>query len=130
MKKRLAVGMLMLAIAGGCSNAKKTTESSVTEPLAPAPVAYQPAPQPYTPSPVAAQPVTYDSAPTPVVASAAAGERHRRRKLYRQERRYPLQHRQEPLRQRQGIHQDHRCQPRPEPTDAQGGPDHHDPVRL
>ncbi len=71
MKKRLAVGMLMLAIAGGCSNAKKTTESSVTEPLAPAPVAYQPAPQPYTPSPVAAQPVTYDSAPTPVVASAA-----------------------------------------------------------
>ncbi len=70
--KTLAAGMLMLAIAGGCSNAKKTTESSVTEPLSPAPVAYQPAPQPYTPSPVAAQPVTYDSAPTPVVASAAS----------------------------------------------------------
>ena len=70
-KRTLAVGLLGLAIAGGCSNAKKTTESSVTEPLTPAPVAYQPAPQPYTPSPVAAQPVTYDSTPAPMAASAA-----------------------------------------------------------
>jgi nucleoid-associated protein YgaU len=64
--------MLGLALAGGCSNAKKTTEASVTEPLSPAPVAYQPAPQPYTPSPVAAQPVTYDSTPTPVVQASNA----------------------------------------------------------
>src|SRR4051812_45296501 len=62
--------MLTLAIAGGCSTAKKSTASSVTEPLSPAPTAYQPAPQPYSPSPVAAQPVTYDAASTPAVASA------------------------------------------------------------
>jgi len=71
-KRTLAVGLLGLAIAGGCSNAKKTSEASVTEPLSPAPVAYQPAPQPYTPSPVAAQPVTYDSTPVATAAPMAA----------------------------------------------------------
>jgi nucleoid-associated protein YgaU len=71
-RKIIALGMLALATAGGCSNSKKSTASSVTEPLSPAPVAYQPAPQPYTPSPVAAQPVTYDSTPSPVVTASAA----------------------------------------------------------
>ena len=70
--KTIGIGMLVLALAGGCSNAKKSTASSVTEPLSPAPVAYQPAPQPYTPSPVAVQPVTYDSTPTPVMAATAS----------------------------------------------------------
>jgi len=64
--------MLLVAAATGCSSSKKSTASSVTEPLSPAPVAYQPAPQPYTPSPVAAQPVTYDSAPAPQVATTAS----------------------------------------------------------
>src|SRR3954463_7025571 len=68
--KALAIGMLTLAVAGGCSSSKKSTASSVTEPLSPAPTAYQ-APQPYSPSPVAAQPVTYDSAPAPAMTSAA-----------------------------------------------------------
>src|SRR5438046_8037932 len=63
--------MLLVAAATGCSSSKKSTASSVTEPLSPAPVAYQPAPQPYTPSPVGAQPVTYDATPTPMVASAS-----------------------------------------------------------
>ncbi len=62
--------MIVVALAAGCSSAKKTT-SSVTEPLSPAPVAYQPAPQAYTPPPAAAQPVVYDSTPTPVAASGA-----------------------------------------------------------
>ena len=69
-KKAFAVGMLMVAVAGGCSSSKKPVSSSVTEPLTPAPVAYQPAPQPYQPSPVAAQPVTYDSAPAPVMQAS------------------------------------------------------------
>jgi 5'-nucleotidase / UDP-sugar diphosphatase len=72
MNKAIGMGMLVLAMAGGCSSAKKSTASSVTEPLSPAPVAYQPAPQPYTPSPVSAQPVTYDSAPAPVIQAASA----------------------------------------------------------
>ncbi|HEX3358110.1 MAG TPA: LysM peptidoglycan-binding domain-containing protein [Tepidisphaeraceae bacterium] len=70
MKKTLSIGLIVVAMAAGCSNAKKTT-SSVTEPLSPAPVAYQPAPQAYTP-PTAAQPVVYDSTPTPVAASGAS----------------------------------------------------------
>ena len=49
-KKAFAPGIvaaaLMVAVAGGCSNSKKPVSSSVTEPLTPAPVAYQPAPQP------------------------------------------------------------------------------------
>ena len=74
MKKALAVGTLMLAVVGGCSNtaSRKPVSSSVTEPLTPAPVAYQPAPQPYTPPPTAQQPVTYDAAPTATVAAAPA----------------------------------------------------------
>ena len=74
MKKALAVGTLMLAVLGGCSSSssRKPVSSSVTEPLTPAPVAYQPAPQPYTPPPTAAQPVTYDAAPAATVAAAPA----------------------------------------------------------
>ena len=76
MKKALAcemlMGILLVALATGCSNSKKSTASSVTEPLAPAPVAYQPAPQPYTPPPTAQQPVTYDSAPSAVASAAPA----------------------------------------------------------
>jgi nucleoid-associated protein YgaU len=65
--------MMLAAIAAGCSStSKKTPTASVTEPLAPAPVAYQPAPQPYTPSPVSAQPVTYDTTATPVAAATPA----------------------------------------------------------
>jgi 5'-nucleotidase len=64
--------MLMVAVAGGCNSSKKPVSSSVTEPLTPAPVAYQPAPQPYTPPPTAAQPVTYDAAPAATVAATPA----------------------------------------------------------
>jgi 5'-nucleotidase/UDP-sugar diphosphatase len=73
-KKALAVGTLMLAVVSGCSNtaSRKPISSSVTEPMTPAPVAYQPAPQPYTPPPTAAQPVTYDATPTASVAAAPA----------------------------------------------------------
>ena len=63
-KKALALGMMLVAAAAGCSNTgKKTANSTVTEPLTPAPVAYTPAPQPYTPPPTSAQPVVYDNAP-------------------------------------------------------------------
>src|SRR5207302_8274211 len=62
---------MMMGVAAGCA-AKKPMSSSVTEPLTPAPVAYQPAPQPYTPPPTAAQPVTYDAAPAATVAATPA----------------------------------------------------------
>jgi nucleoid-associated protein YgaU len=71
-KKAFAIGMILTAAAVGCSNTgKKTANSTITEPLTPAPVAYTPAPQPYTPAQPAAQPVVYDSAPAPMQASAA-----------------------------------------------------------
>jgi nucleoid-associated protein YgaU len=72
-KNAFAFGIVLAAAAVGCSNTgKKTANSTITEPLTPAPVAYTPAPQPYTPPPTAAQPVVYDSAPAPMQASAAA----------------------------------------------------------
>jgi nucleoid-associated protein YgaU len=71
-KNTFAIGMILAAAAAGCSNTgKKTANSTITEPLTPAPVAYTPAPQPYTPPPTAAQPVVYDSTPAPMQASAA-----------------------------------------------------------
>ena len=73
MKKALAIGMLSLAVAGGCSNTGKKTASTVTEPITPAPVAYTPAPAPYTPPPTAAQPVVYDSAPVSAAPAAVGG---------------------------------------------------------
>ena len=130
-KKTFAMGLMLAAIAAGCSStSKKTPTASVTEPLAPEPVAYQPAPQPYTPSPVSAQPVTYDSTQTPVASASpalgAAGSGGSYT-VKRGDTLYSI------ARSRYGsgkrIHQNHRRQSGPDAADTQGWTDNQHSVR-
>src|SRR3954466_2707530 len=71
--KTILTSVVVAAMVTGCNSSKKA-QTSVTDPIAPSPVAYQPTPQPYTAPPVA-QPVVYDTTPAQPVAniSPAAG---------------------------------------------------------